>query len=668
MNITQSYAKPSSASVDASGLKMSVSAELSRPGVRLDAQIKESLAYARVMLALHKVVSSDLRAQQKDHSAYQAWVQERYLEELSETQGRKLATLPGLNTKRDELKAKVANIDAKIRPLEGKLSGKDFLDERYKYFQWLRKHDMEGWWLLDPVVSVHPDCVVFEVFSLDESSYGRVTVPFEHLETFGETLFGTTNVDFSFALADEIKRVRSYRPAFLSVGAEGVSVSTGAGERFEKKIDLPPTWVRGFLQVQSAASFPATEVTLSAATIAEVLLVLEREREKHGPRSLKFILKQGEKPIIRIEPWNIDITEATHVYEGPTQDIRLWGRRRLLTFKDLLPYADKVTVQMLGSGMPSYWTIFQKGHRFDLGLSGWTKNDWSSAARFDLLAASVAVSEGDIAVAKEQLSNKLRLTPADLSKTSDLTPESATTALQSLCKQGLAMYDLAEKCYRWRQLLPFPAPMDNDGDQRTRLAGRLIATGGVRFLKPGEEDEEAGEGFGSIKNAAETVTRFRATVRGGETKRERKFAVVVDLDSDGRASFVNCNCSWHRREKLKQGPCAHILAAVVLAGQQLTEVKQAKVAQSAEGTTASNPFARPDFTGKIFVFTGALTLFTREQAEALVEQYGGKASGSVSKNTTYLVAGDKAGSKLTKANDLGVPVITEQDFQKMIGG
>jgi BRCA1 C Terminus (BRCT) domain len=667
MNITQSYAKPSSASVDASGLKMSVSAELSRPGVRLDAQIKESLAYARVMLALHKVVSSDLRAQQKDHSAYQAWVQERYLEELSETQGRKLATLPGLNTKRDELKAKVASIDAKIRPLEGKLSGKEFLDERAKYFKWLWDHDRDGWMLLDPVVSVHPDCVVFEVFSLDESSYGRVTVPFEHLDTFGETQFGTTNVDFSFALADEIKRVRSYRPAFLSVGAEGVSVSTGAGERFEKKIDLPPTWVRGFLQVQSAASFPATEVTLSATTIAEVLLVLEREREKHGPRSLKFILKTGEKPIIRIEPWNIDICEATHVYEGPTQDIRLWGRRRLLTFKDLLPYADKVTVQMLGSGMPSYWTIFQKGHRFDLGLSGWTKNDWSSAARFDLLAASVAVSDGDIAVAKEQLANKLRLSPADLSKTSDLTPESATTALQSLCKQGLAMYDLAEKCYRWRQLLPFPAPMDNDGDQRTRLAGRLIATGGVRFLKPGEEDEEAGEGFGSIKNAAETVTRFRATVRGGETKRERKFAVVVDLDSDGRASFVNCNCSWHRREKLKQGPCAHILAAVVLAGQQLTEVKQAKVESSA-GSTSTNPLARPDFTGKIFVFTGALTLFTREQAEALVEQYGGKASGSVSKNTTYLVAGDKAGSKLTKANDLGVPVITEQDFQKMIGG
>jgi DNA ligase (NAD+) len=69
-----------------------------------------------------------------------------------------------------------------------------------------------------------------------------------------------------------------------------------------------------------------------------------------------------------------------------------------------------------------------------------------------------------------------------------------------------------------------------------------------------------------------------------------------------------------------------------------------------------------------FVFTGALTLFTREQAEALVEQGGGKASGSVSRNTTYLVAGDKAGSKLAKARSLGVPVLTEHQFQSLLEG
>lgn len=69
-----------------------------------------------------------------------------------------------------------------------------------------------------------------------------------------------------------------------------------------------------------------------------------------------------------------------------------------------------------------------------------------------------------------------------------------------------------------------------------------------------------------------------------------------------------------------------------------------------------------------FVFTGALLLFTREQAETLVAQNGGKSSGSVSRTVTYLVAGDKAGSKLAKAQQLGVPVLTEAQFQAMIEG
>ena len=71
------------------------------------------------------------------------------------------------------------------------------------------------------------------------------------------------------------------------------------------------------------------------------------------------------------------------------------------------------------------------------------------------------------------------------------------------------------------------------------------------------------------------------------------------------------------------------------------------------------------FAGKTFVFTGALTAFTRDEVEALVESYGGKTSSSVSKKTSYLVAGEDAGSKLTKAQSLGVTVLTEEDFKKL---
>jgi DNA ligase (NAD+) len=72
------------------------------------------------------------------------------------------------------------------------------------------------------------------------------------------------------------------------------------------------------------------------------------------------------------------------------------------------------------------------------------------------------------------------------------------------------------------------------------------------------------------------------------------------------------------------------------------------------------------FTGKTFVFTGALTSFTRDEAKRLVENEGGHAAGSVSKKTDYIVAGAEAGNKLEKAMELGVRVLSEEEFREML--
>ncbi|HMC90242.1 MAG TPA: NAD-dependent DNA ligase LigA [Gemmataceae bacterium] len=74
-----------------------------------------------------------------------------------------------------------------------------------------------------------------------------------------------------------------------------------------------------------------------------------------------------------------------------------------------------------------------------------------------------------------------------------------------------------------------------------------------------------------------------------------------------------------------------------------------------------------DLTGKTFVVTGTLARYSREEIEDLIKKLGGKATGSVSKKTDYVVAGEKAGSKLDKANELGVQVLTEEEFDKLIG-
>jgi DNA ligase (NAD+) len=70
--------------------------------------------------------------------------------------------------------------------------------------------------------------------------------------------------------------------------------------------------------------------------------------------------------------------------------------------------------------------------------------------------------------------------------------------------------------------------------------------------------------------------------------------------------------------------------------------------------------------GKTFVLTGTLENYKREEAAEIIESLGGKVSSSVSKKTDFVLAGEEAGSKLSKARDLGVKVIDEKEFKKMV--
>ena len=72
------------------------------------------------------------------------------------------------------------------------------------------------------------------------------------------------------------------------------------------------------------------------------------------------------------------------------------------------------------------------------------------------------------------------------------------------------------------------------------------------------------------------------------------------------------------------------------------------------------------FENKVFVLTGTLPTLKRSEASAIIESFGGKTSSSVSKKTDYVLAGEEAGSKLDKANALGIKVISEAEFKEMI--
>lgn len=85
-----------------------------------------------------------------------------------------------------------------------------------------------------------------------------------------------------------------------------------------------------------------------------------------------------------------------------------------------------------------------------------------------------------------------------------------------------------------------------------------------------------------------------------------------------------------------------------------------------ESDTSLSSELKEEFVGKVFVLTGTLLKFTRSQASEIIERFGGRTSGSVSKKTDFVLAGAEAGSKLDKAKKLGVKIISEEDFEKMI--
>jgi hypothetical protein len=461
------------------------------------------------------------------------------MKEVDDTQAKRLKGLP-------ELRQREAALSNAIKVLQQQISeASEQLDtdkELHKFYRWLYEHNRQAWIQLDPIVSVQGDATFFEGFSVDESVYGRVRLSHESLDLPDDIKPGTTNIDFGIPLEREFSRIRTYRPLNLTVGAQAVQIETEVGTAIEKKIDLPESWVRGLVEVQSALMLTPVTLRLSPAYVADIVAILEAEKEKHGPRSLKFRLTPNEPVSVEIEPWGTVVVDYTSKYAGSRfEEIRVWGRRRLQILKEVLPDAEWLDVRLLGSGMPSFWTVHVDDVELTVGLSGWTALDWAGRARFSALMPSANVSEQLMTRAAALLQSSGRMSPTELAGAADVNETGARGALQKLCMLGKAMFDPDTASFRWRELYPeFDLAKLSAPALEERKGIELHASGAVSIASESLED-------GRRKRVASVADSTDRTTS-------------LETDPDGRVTYAECTCGHFRANKLREGPCRHIVA------------------------------------------------------------------------------------------------------------
>lgn len=511
--ITLSYGGASQVVSDESGSRLALFTNRQRPPVRLRGKIREPLLVREALSCLYDVVSSDFRYVPKDRTAYMAY---------------------------QRMKKASAGLSA--------------WQAQQAYFEWMSRNDPLAWLILDPVVTVHPDALLFEVFSKDEGTYAQLAIDWSAIEVEGDKVCGTTNIDYSKELFDGVQRMRSYRDTRIDIGDEAVSVATqtqaGVESSIEKTIKVPDTWLRGFLQVQSAATLPTTVVEIAAIDLYNVLrkLRLNADQKKKG-RGIRIELVPGEAPRLVLEPWEEVLTTDAGPYKGKTPAmIRIWGRRRLMLLRRLLPFVESVELHLLGSGLPSFYVLRAGAIRLTLGLSGFTSANWAQAVAFDLLLPREAEEglDAKLAAVIDVLAQHSVASVQELVAATKLKKGDVLRALQLGCQSGQVMYDLAAGVYRHRPLLEVEIDRSRleFRNLRERVAHDLIAGKAVKI-----EQESRVFGVGLEVTGEVAVKADR-----------REYRPAMTLDDDGRVRKAECTCSFYRKHKLKEGPCAHLIA------------------------------------------------------------------------------------------------------------
>ncbi|MEM7374316.1 MAG: SWIM zinc finger family protein [Bacteroidota bacterium] len=536
MRFSYKYAGHSQINGSARQTSMSFVPDALRDPTFFVGDLNQKIPFREAMSALHDVVVSDLRFKPKDKTAYKTWLKQQEDIWLANAMAGKADVQARLKNIQEELKVVRGQKDKLMAP---------FYRARQQYFDYIYQRDRAAWYVLDPVITVHPDELFFECFSEDESTYARLGCNYNVFSHINEFACGTTNIDYSQSLYDEFQKIRTYKDTHFKIDPGGFEVATTGEDQYrEVKIDLPDSWVRGFLQVSSAMTLPGHTLDLHPMDLYSICLFLRQHKARRSPRSMRFVLEPGQPIQIIFEPWNHVITCHRSIYQGSdSAEIRVWGRRRLLVLERLIPIAQHVRIHLLGTGLPSFYSVDLGDMHFMLGLSGWTSNDWSRMGHFDLMAPRKEVGYGIKQKVIQSMTQQYVSSVSALSNDLNIPADQVEAALTAFTQAGRVMYDLNQQVYRLRELSQEPLKMETlrFADEREQEANTIIDSGKLRVKKSVDL-------MGN--QLLEGVVRYSG----------KYWESSIKLDAEQRMTDGSCTCGYYIQNKLHRGPCPHMLA------------------------------------------------------------------------------------------------------------
>ncbi len=414
---------------------------------------------------------------------------------------------------------------------------------RRQYVDYVLQHRRESWLAGLPFASVNADGLILEGLSRDESVYTRLCFGTDAFESIGALEYGSGCIDYTADLYAALMKLRAYRHSVIELGNGTGAAANDTEDYRERSLEVPDGWIRTLLQMNTAMTRELTVFRLQAMDLHNLCLLLRQSKDRAG--RLKIVLEPGRPVKIEVAGRRGRTLECPRtIYEGAqASHCELWDSRRLLLLEPLIPVVDEFEVRCHGDGMPVFFNAAADALSLCVGLSGWKAGDWSRQGIFNLMHPDPQVTEYMKIRALKVLHRSSRESAASLATQLDITPALARAILDACVQAG-------EACYAPERGLYYSRSMQLEAEQlKSFLYASPAEATASRLLEQGQvaiDDVRARDGYvhllGSVQ---EKVIRYQP-----------------DLILDDAQRLVNgsCYCRFYKRNKLKQGPCEHILA------------------------------------------------------------------------------------------------------------